>query len=273
MPDAHAFLRRYRLLTVLLPAYALALLYYGLSGRSVLEASAALVRGEAAGAALWGWPLLLGLAGLLGYLRIIPLIGFFYSGVPGRRVEDPVQADRLTALLGSTGLPLLAPVLLDLQGVPYLAVTRDRPLPRLWISRWLAQQTPDATLRCWLAHEQAHAAHPPPVLDWVMLSWLIAFPLCWLTRGFPLAWAVLAALHVSLWLRWQASLTSAREAAADRQAAQAVGRDAYAAALAAHLAQFETPGSARLRAARLRGLGLSGAEIAELLPDTIASRA
>jgi hypothetical protein len=254
-PAARALWRRYHLLTVLLPVYAQALLCYG----AAAWAMAAL---PPDGAQPWlGAVLLAGAAALAPLLRAA---GYLLSGLEARRcAPQPNELERLNRLQAGS-LPRLQPVLLELGPLPFLAVG-GRAGGELFVSRHAAAATADVALACLLAHEQAHASAPRRAFGWAELTWLAAGPLCWLARDWPLAWLALAALHVSLWLRWQGRQTAQREAEADRRAAAACGVAVYAPALAAHLAQFEAPGSQGLRRARLAGLGLRAEQIIALL--------
>jgi hypothetical protein len=258
-PPARAFWRRYYLQTVLLPAYAQALLYYGAAGLAVWglghpHAAPALLVGLYAGA---GVLLILALAA-----TVLSGTSAFVRGLAARRI--PAAADveaRLAALQSDGQLPALTPVVFELGATPLLALGAGAY--ELWVSTHTLRATPDAALRCLIAHERAHAVTPRGCGAGLLL-WLLAIPACWLTRAYPLCWAALAALHVSLWLRWQQWQTDRREAAADRRAAELCGRSQYAAALAAYLATFDEPGHAALLRRRLRAMGLDEDEIRRL---------
>jgi hypothetical protein len=266
-PAARRFWWRYRLLTGLLPLYALAALSYGCGAVLALA-----FREQGYGAADWNgalrWLALPVLLCLLPVLHALAVrLGLLASGIRTQAaLHDAAQQARLTALQVQTALPLLRPILLQLPA-PYLAV-RGR---QLLLSTAMAQ-LPDEQLTALLAHEQAHAhlsAQRPlhallgyPALYW---SWLLALPLCWLATPWPLLLPLLAALHVSLWLRWQAAASARREAAADLLAMQALGRERYLSVLLPHLALFEQPGSTALRRSRLRRMGLDDDAIAQWL--------
>jgi hypothetical protein len=262
-PAARAFWRRYYLLTVLLPAYALAVLYYGAAGLTAVALQRALAQGAPAGTALWlGGACLLG---ALGLSRLLEALALGLNGISRRRTAPaPEQSQRLTALQANPDLPLLTPVLLELGEVPFLA-NAGLAQDELWISTQTLRTTPDEQLQSLVAHEQAHAATLPQRWALDELTWLAAYPLCWLTAAYPVFWLAFAALQVSLWLRWQQAKTDRRETQADRRAAESVGREAYARALAAYLAPFEALGNAVLLKRRLRKLGLSPDEIGQLL--------
>jgi hypothetical protein len=86
----------------------------------------------------------------------------------------------------------------------------------------------------------------------------------------PAGWQLLAAAvsHAWLLIRWNSWLTARRETAADRWAAQRLGTEQYARALAAYLRDFEATGSRALRRQRLRGLKLSSERTEALIDES-----
>ncbi|MCC7479425.1 hypothetical protein IT575_13355 [bacterium] len=272
-PAARSFYNRHFLLSVLLPAYIMALLSYG-SAWLLLSA-------------MGGGPAFIGVFVMLGLSRILAWLGFLASGVPAAQVPPTAaQRERLLALLEPDGPggadpehpdPQFAgplPVsLLELGVVPYLA-SGGLYQGQLWISTHSLENSDDETLRCMLAHEGAHAAQglrgcPGGCIgatSWADLSWLIAWPIAWYAQsaGQPLLLLLAALIHVSLWLHLGQLQRQRSERSADLAAAQRFGRELYARALLRHLQQFDTKGSP-LRRARLRGMGFSPEEIQRLL--------
>lgn len=258
-PAASKFWWHYHVCCVLLPAYSLALISYGLAALGCL-----LFRQQpviaAAALGLHMIVLALGAGRWLGYM------GFRLSGVPARLRAASEQELMRLASLQVPRLPLLPAVIAELGDVIYLAC-EAAPAARLLISSACLEQTADEQLACLLAHEQAHAAVPAG-RPWDELGMLAAWPLSLLVLEvlqLPLFLPLLAALHVSLWLRWRFVLQARREALADRMAAAHCGRLVYAAALAASLARFEPDGDSSLRRMRLNGLGLSKDEVNGLI--------
>jgi Zn-dependent protease with chaperone function len=261
-PAARSFWRRYYLLTVLLPAYAQAVLYYGAAALTVRWLAVTSLASGTGGAPLaWSAGLLLGVIGLS---RLLEMLALGLSGVRARAVPPGAdEAQRLTALQANPDLPLLSPVLLELGAVPFLACGGPAQ-DELWISTHTLRATPEDQLQALVAHEQAHAALPPRRWDWAELSWLLAYPACWLAHDNVLWVCATAALHVSLWLRWRQGQIDRREAAADRSAAASVGREVYARALATNLGGA---GLTPLLRRRLGAMGLSPAEVERLLVE------
>jgi len=205
--------------------------------------------------------------------------GYGLSGIGRRRIE-PTDSDRETyqqavALLNEraqqspdaltsplTPLPL---VLLDLGAVPYLAVG-GRLEPQLWISRHALTALDPAALVPLLAHEYGHAEQlRRSGCNLVPLNWWLAFPLAWWlgTISPPLIIAA-ALLHALLGIRLGYHQRLKAEYHADRWAADRVGREDYARALAAYhwsVAGARRPGVLKQRLVKL---GLDAAEITQL---------
>ncbi len=279
-PAARAFYNRHFMLTVLLPAYLMALLSYGLAYALVTAA---------------GQPFGLAFVFMVGLSRIFAWLGFMATGVLGAQVKpSALQLERLRAVLAPPPIPgesdlqagvrlaeiLQSVRLLDLGPVPYLASGGVTP-GQLWISTWTLEQSDPDVLRCMLQHEIAHSAGAGGCsagIAWGDLSWLLAWPLAYMAAmtGQPLLLLLAGLIHVSLWLHLGQLMRQRSERRADRAAAELLGRERYARALTEHLAQFEAPvtdsAGARLgrqlRYGRLRGLSYAPDE-AEALIDAI----
>lgn len=268
------FYNRHFMLTVLLPAYLMALLSYGTAALLIAQP---------------GQPFGLAFILVLGLSRIFAWLGFIASGVPASQVRpSAAQLERLRLLLAPPPEPgesdLQAGVrlaeamngvrLLELGAVPYLASGGLLP-GQLWVSTYTLAQSDTEVLRCLLAHEQAHAQQSGGCVagtSWADLSWLAAYPLAWLAQqlGQPLILLLAALIHVSLWLHVGQLLRQRSEKRADLAAAQLLGRERYARALVEHLAQFEAAtgkggAGVQLRLARLRGLGYSKQDVLDLI--------
>jgi len=272
---AREFYARYYTLTVLLPPYAMALLFYTtawlLSPASPLSA-----RGGTA--VFFGFGFLV----FIGISRVLAALGFWLSGVPQARVRP--TADDLRRLHEALQLPpawetgrpaaadpdaraLLLPALVELGEVPYLAAGGLDPR-QLWISTYTLRGGDPEQLRFLVAHEYAHVLQAPGGCGcaWHDLTWLIAYPLSWWLAGISppliLAAALLSAL---LWLRIAYALRLRGEVRADRWVAERLDKLAYARALAAYQRAIRPEGEHGALRHRLRRLGLSPEQIAAVL--------
>lgn len=259
-PEAVRFYFRYRVLTQLLPAYALALISYG-SAWLFLDLLLDGINGPAAGIPGAGLIVFAGLS------RVLAWLGFSLSGVPQARVM-PTPEQELAIAQAFAQWPAPHPrtqlQLVELGSVPYVAAGGVVG-HELWLSTYALRTLRPAVLRALLLHEAGHIANTARGCAWHDLLWALAYPLAWLVRSVPLLLLPAAALHVSLWLRLEYWLQLRVEARADRWAAEAMGTLEYARALAEYLVVFERGASSALRRTRLRALGLSAEELAAIL--------
>lgn len=257
-PEARRFYFHYRLLTQLLPAYALALVSYGSAWLLAASLSGA---ARAAGGAAFG----AGLFIFAGLSRWLAWLGFLLSGVHRRRqVPTAEQVETVAQALAIAPGPRLELQLVELGPVPYLAAGGLLG-QELWLSTYALRTLRPEVLRGLLLHEAGHVVAGGRGCAWHDLLWALAYPIAWLLGPLPMVLLLTAALHVSLWLRLEYWLQQRAEAKADRWAATAMGSLAYARALAEYLAVFEDSGSTALRRSRLRAMGLSAAEITAVL--------
>jgi hypothetical protein len=272
---ARAFYARYYLLTVLLPPYVMALLFYTtawlLSPASPLSA-----RGSTT--VFFGFGFLV----FIGVSRLLSALGFWLSGIPQARVAP--TADDLRRLHDCLLLPpdwgsgrpsargpdateLLVPALIELGPVPYLAAGGLDPR-QLWISTCTLRSLEPVELRYLVAHEYAHVLNSPRGCGcaWPDLLWLVAYPLSWWLAGLnPGLIAAAGLLHALLWLRISYALRLRDEVRADAWAAEHLDRQAYARALADYHRRVYPDGPHAAMRYRLRKLGLDSNQIEELL--------
>ena len=251
-PETRSFYSAYRLQTSIMPVYLLTALFFYLGWyfnplRSGLH-----------GGFMFG-----GLVVFLGISRLSGWLGFNLSRVPRSVVQPrPAQAARLQQLQEQQRLPLELR-LVEFGPVPFLAAGGALQ-PVVWISTHTLERLAADELSCLLEHEAGHLRSGCSLAWWDLL-WLIAWPLGWLFGPVP-AWYIASALlfawawlRLAGWLRWRAEL------AADQQAVENRDGASYARAMVRHLAEFETAPGSPLRYRRLSALGLSPAEIEELL--------
>lgn len=288
-----AFYNRLYILTVFLPVYLQASLFYGLAWYLSPLSPLAGVHNQQ-----YPWAGLLLLL-LIGSGPLLAGLGYAMSQVPQQLAHpDAAQRYRLAGLLQEDQetsaaeaktaaderprrklrgyrLPDGARVevaLLKMGALPFLSISAGHP-PRLWISSHTLETVPVDVLHAMLLHEEAHLQRPWPA--WLAdLSWLLAWPAAWLAWIWhsPLLLFMLAIVHCSLQLHLGALLRQRREAAADQQAAERLGQAAYAQALARYLTDFEPPeksGAAGrgLRRSRLRALGLNAASVEQIIDE------
>lgn len=270
-----AFYARYYMLTVLLPPYAMALLFYTTAW--LLSPASPLAPGG-------GTAVFLGFGFLvfIGISRVLNAMGFWLSGVPQARVRP--RADDLRRLHEAVQLPpawevgrpaaanpdacaLLQPALVELGAVPYLAAGGLDPR-QLWISTFTLRGGDPEQLRYLVAHEYAHVLQAPGGCgcSWHDLTWLVAYPLSWWLAGIspPLIMAA-GLLHALLWMRIAYTLRLRGELRADRWVAERLAKLEYARALAAYQRAIQPEGPLPALRYRLRKLGLSPEQIAEVL--------
>lgn len=262
LPEARRFYQRYNLLTFVLPVIASATLIYLLRYAGLkytFEQDRTLYF-------FWGTLFMLAGAFLMPYFSAL---GFRLSGVPKlSRSPDPAQQARLAAALAPSGKlnQEFQTRIVSLGNLPMLAIGGARPAI-LWISEAVLDNTPADDLPCLIAHERAHLSARGWFDDafayWVfftMSSTILLLPFPWPIR---IALLMLAPL---LLLRLRLVWNNSREREADLLAAEEIGKERYALALARHLAQFESPaGSVRLRLQRLRWLGYTRSEAEQLI--------
>jgi hypothetical protein len=262
-PATRRFYARYHLLAAILPSYLQGLLLAALL--FFQHGLAAGINHEAGWVITGVWALTC----LAGY-ELFTRMGFVLAGTPARRVppdhaEEALLADALTPPSG--GAIELKPALVEIGEVPLLAAGGYTP-DQLWISTHTLRATPLADLRLLIAHERAHVASSD--LSRFLLAtafWGISWPVAQIAQGNLLWLLAVAFLQGAIWLHLRQHLNARLERIADHAAAQQVDQDTYAKALVGYLAQFEPPNSTGLRAARLRGLGLSPEAIQHVLEE------
>ena len=269
------FYARYYFLTAILPAYVMALFFYGtawlLSPVSPITSLPAMPSVFIAGIVIFA-----------GISRMLSLLGFYLSGIPAARVQGTSDDNRRLAdamdwestAPSRTAAPDehsngigLQPVLLDLGDVPYISCG-GLIHSYLWVSTYTLRNTDTHVLRHMVAHEQGHAAARGKGSSWPWydLFWTVAYPLAFAfsALGMPGLIAAAGLVHALLWLRLVHQLTLRDEAKADRWAAQRVGQEAYAESLVKYLEEVHRV-DPRLICYRLRHLGLSAAQSEQLL--------
>ena len=203
---------------------------------------------------------------LLG--RPLAALAFQWTGVPGRRAEPTAaEQQRLDGALAAAGVTgELEPVVVDLGGVPFLAVSDGRPR-LLWASRAILRDLTPTDLACLVAHEHGHTTAPVPLLHGFVkpLTWLVAFCFAVMLWDFPWLYVALGLVHALAWLRIELWTTDVLEQAADRSAMQRTGRQTYPAALVRCYRLLAGPGATPGIRRRLRRAGLAGSEIEQLL--------
>jgi hypothetical protein len=276
-PGVRQFYARYYFLTTILPAYVMALFFYGtawlLCPASPLANLPAIPGVFLAGIVLFA-----------GVSRLLSLLGFYLSGIPAARVQGtPDDYRKLAEAMeweygasDSTAMPRedfepieLQPILVDLGDVPYLAQGGLSP-GYLWISTHTLRNTETRILRHMVTHEQGHAAARGKGCSWPWydLFWTVAYPLAFAfsALGMPELIAAAGLVHALLWLRFNSYLTLRDEVKADQWAAQRAGQESYAGSLVKYLAKVHGA-DPRLVRYRLRRLGLPAEQTEQLLKN------
>ena len=255
------FYLRYHLLVYALPSYLLSFSAYGIAWVAWLV--------TATGGVRQAWPVFI-LWALVCYFGapVYGALGFILTGLWTRKTNlEPEYSTKLANALAcqqdaKTDI-VVTPV--ELGPVPLIAAGGFHA-KQLWISTKTLRSTDPDTLRCLVAHEQAHMLIREYRWEPLMrtLFWAVSLPLAYLARD---AWPLMlvdAVAHVSLGLRMDYALRARQERTADQQAAQVCGRNHYVRALASYLRQFEQPGKRFNLRARLQRMGLDNAELNEL---------
>jgi hypothetical protein len=192
---AQRFYKRYYMLTGVMPAVVMALLFYGTAW---LCGPASPFAFGTAGKLPW---IGFGFFVFIGLSRILAGLGFLLSGVPAARVEPSLSQRASLALALPQDWPAQVAIV-ELGTVPFIAAAGGLQAT-LYVSTHSLEHTNAPVLRALLAHELAHLQQQPGCA-WYDLSWLLAYPLAWLVHSLhtPILLPGFAALQISAWLHF-----------------------------------------------------------------------
>ncbi len=207
-----------------------------------------------------------GLFLFVGLSRLVAWFGFLLSGVVRARItpdnHDLARIEHLLDEARQLHLPVELQVV-ELGAVPYIAAGGFVG-NELWASTHALRTLPPEVLRAVLLHELGHIAHGLRGCAWHDLVWALAYPVAYALAPLPLLVLAAALIHTSIWLHLERWLRARAETQADRWAAVEMGRMQYARALCGYLALFERHGASTLSRDRLRRLGFSREEMAQV---------